>query len=313
MKSRFKHVMHEYFNFSRKDRNGLIVLSTLVVLAAIANLIVDHLDRAFVSNFPQHGELSPKTTPEAEMSSGELFLFPFDPNTVTTEQLDSINLSRYIKSNILKYREAGGRFITPADVRRIYGMTDSIFMEIEPYLLFASGNSRGDKVAEMQLSRPDKSFQTKSSVSEYQSGGRDFRENVNILRQIELNSADSAQLVSLHGIGPVYAARILKYRNLLGGFYSKSQLLEVYGISEEAFNHFSEYVFSDTLKVERLRLNFSEYTDFVRHPYFKKEHVEAILNFRQMHGPFTSEKQLLSAGLVDSATFLQVRHYITYR
>lgn len=63
MKSRFKHVMHEYFNFSRKDRNGLIVLSTLVVLAAIANLIVDHLDRAFVSNFPQHGELSPKTTP----------------------------------------------------------------------------------------------------------------------------------------------------------------------------------------------------------------------------------------------------------
>ena len=120
-------------------------------------------------------------------------------------------------------------------------------------------------------------------------------------------------LVSLHGIGPVYAARILKYRNLLGGFYSKSQLLEVYGISEEAFNHFSEYVFSDTLKVERLRLNFSEYTDFVRHPYFKKEHVEAILNFRQMHGPFTSEKQLLSAGLVDSATFLQVRHYITYR
>ncbi len=312
MKSRFKQLMHDYFDFPRKDRNGLIILGTLVVLAAIANLIIDHLDRELDRKLQQNREASDKPNPVDKMLSSELFLFPFDPNTVSAEQLDSINLSSYIKSNILKYRSAGGRFTSPADVRRIYGMTDSIFMEIEPYLLFAA-NVQNEKTTSVQTSRSDKGFEQKSSFSKHKSDEKDFDTNRAVIQPVELNSADSAQLVSLRGVGPVYAVRILKYRNLLGGFHSKSQLLEVYGISEEAYNLFSDYVFSDSLKVQRLRLNFSEYGDFIRHPYFKREHVVAILNFRQKHGPFVSEEQLLSAGLVDSVSFRRLKPYITYR
>jgi competence protein ComEA len=48
-----------------------------------------------------------------------------------------------------------------------------------------------------------------------------------VFTPVELNSADSTDLVELYGIGPVFANRILKYRDLLGGFYSVNQLLEV--------------------------------------------------------------------------------------
>ena len=41
---------------------------------------------------------------------------------------------------------------------------------------------------------------------------------------IELNSADSAALTKLYGIGPSFAKRIVKYRGELGGFISKEQI-----------------------------------------------------------------------------------------
>lgn len=130
---------------------------------------------------------------------------------------------------------------------------------------------------------------------------------------VELNSADSIELISLRGIGPVYASRILKYRDLLGGFFTTSQLVEVYGFSQESFIAISEKVTSDSLKVQKIRLNFADYGDLIRHPYFEKTHVDAILNFRRENGPFTSNSQILSAGLVDSVTYANLRPYLTCR
>jgi len=40
---------------------------------------------------------------------------------------------------------------------------------------------------------------------------------------IPINSADSVQLLPLPGIGPVYAGRIIRYRELLGGYVQTDQ------------------------------------------------------------------------------------------
>src|SRR3569833_3197280 len=52
---------------------------------------------------------------------------------------------------------------------------------------------------------------------------------------IELNSADSAKLTELKGIGPSFARRIINYRNRLGGFINKEQLKEVYGMDDDRY------------------------------------------------------------------------------
>ena len=130
---------------------------------------------------------------------------------------------------------------------------------------------------------------------------------------IELNSADSLQLISLKGVGSVFASRILKYRELLGGYYSATQLLEVYGFPEETFFSIKENVFTDTMKVEKIRINFVDFSELLRHPYLKKMHVEAILNYRQKNGPFISNDQVLKAGLIDTTTFVTLLPYLTCR
>ena len=45
--------------------------------------------------------------------------------------------------------------------------------------------------------------------------------------KVELNTADSAMLDAVRGIGPYYAKKILRYRELLGGYYSVEQLKEI--------------------------------------------------------------------------------------
>ena len=61
---------------------------------------------------------------------------------------------------------------------------------------------------------------------------------------VELNMADTTTLKKVPGIGPVFANRIVKYRNLLGGFYAVSQLREVYGIDEETIKANKEKIFN---------------------------------------------------------------------
>ncbi|NSW93088.1 MAG: helix-hairpin-helix domain-containing protein, partial [Bacteroidales bacterium] len=76
---------------------------------------------------------------------------------------------------------------------------------------------------------------------------------------LDINSSDSAQLEALPGIGPVLSARIIKYRNLLGGFTAVDQLKEVYGLPEETFNLISKRLYADTLKIRKININKARY------------------------------------------------------
>ncbi len=253
--------------------------------------------------------------------SKNLVLFVFDPNTVPEEQLDSLDLPVPVKRNLLKYRAAGGRFTRTADFRKLYGMNDSLYIKLEPFInikgypvkpagkgeihvikneLPALPTSRGVKTMEDHVAADS------STVA----GKKVLNLKVHI---VELNAADSAELTGLYGIGPVFASRIIKYRNLLGGYYSPSQLLEVYGLREETMTLIQDYVTADTSYLKPLRINFDDYRDLIRHPYLEKQHVEAILNHRSRNGPFNSVDQLRESGLLDSATFAGIKPYLTCR
>lgn len=69
---------------------------------------------------------------------------------------------------------------------------------------------------------------------------------------VELNTADTTILKKVPGIGSTFARRIMKYRELLGGFYDVSQLAEVYGIDEEVLQALAPWFIADTLHVRRL-------------------------------------------------------------
>jgi DNA uptake protein ComE-like DNA-binding protein len=129
---------------------------------------------------------------------------------------------------------------------------------------------------------------------------------------LELNLCDSAALEKLPGIGPVLSARIIKYRNLLGGYADKRQLLEVYGLPPETYDRISSQLTADTTLLVKIPINSSDYRELVRHPYLSPDEVSAILRYRQRIGRIEGWQTITRNNLVTSDKAGLLRFYISY-
>lgn len=97
---------------------------------------------------------------------------------------------------------------------------------------------------------------------------------------VELNSADTLQLQELRGIGPGFARRIVKYREKLGGYYAKEQLMEVYGFTDSLYKQVSPHVTVDASKIQKLNINELGIAELKRHPYISFFEAKAIVEYR---------------------------------
>lgn len=102
--------------------------------------------------------------------------------------------------------------------------------------------------------------------------------------KIELNTADSAELIKLYGIGPYYAVSIIKYREKLGGFAVPEQLLEVNGIDRERLEGFYDRVFADTSFITRMDLRTATEDQLAQHLYIGRYLARCIVRYRETAG-----------------------------
>jgi DNA uptake protein ComE-like DNA-binding protein len=129
---------------------------------------------------------------------------------------------------------------------------------------------------------------------------------------IELNSCDSADLDALPGIGPVLSARILKYRNLLGGYAEPVQLLEVYGLRQEVYDLFSSRLRTDTTLIKMIYVNSDSYSVMIRHPYLGPENVSSIIRYRERQGKITGWGAMVDGGMIPDEKRALLRYYLSY-
>ncbi len=226
---------------------------------------------------------------ESEKSGEELAPFPFDPNTVPADSLRMINLPGYVADNILKYRSAGGKFRVPEDIGKIYGMDSSVFRALLPYVRVAK-------------QRPD--------INERQDKQRSANKTIHTVPVIELNAADSAELMMIPGIGPAYSMRIIRYRELLGGYAHTGQLMEVYGMDSARYHTIMQYCVLDTGMVSRLDLNSVTFRELIAHPYIDRTETYAILQYREYRERIEDPGELYVNQIIEQKRFVRMAPYL---
>ncbi len=127
---------------------------------------------------------------------------------------------------------------------------------------------------------------------------------------IELNSADTNSLKSLNGIGSVFAKRIIKFRDALGGFVRKEQLLEVYGIDAEKLQAISPKVEIDISKVKRININTASVDDLRKHPYLNKKVAVSIFSRRISKGDFKDVQEVKELNFVSDSLYNKIAPYL---
>lgn len=130
--------------------------------------------------------------------------------------------------------------------------------------------------------------------------------------KIELNTADTTALMSLPGIGPVFARRIVKYRDLLGGYARKEQLLDVYGMSQERYQGMLPYIVIDTNAITKISINSATLHQLRQHPYLDYYQAKAIVNYRNSVGVIHSAQEMMMISILDETTVKKILPYIQF-
>lgn len=312
-----------YFGFSRRELNGVTVLALILLLIWGVTQIISRQSREIDSDIADRiVEIDDflKTAKESkgsvdrytygyddqnEVSEREVACFMFDPNGLPASDWKRLGLSDRQIQMIKNYEAKGGRFRTKEDLARIYAIDEADYARLEPYIKIKQANSTqpSDKQAsQYSAAGPD----TSPTLS-----GQFVRRTESTNLYIDLNDADSLELQYLPGIGPVFASRIVRFRELLGGFHHVTQLLDVYGFDSVRFAALEKLVYVDTTKVQKIPLNTADYQRFRDHPFISHKLANAIVQYRKQHGPYRSVGDLLRIAIMEDQIFCKIAPYLT--
>ena len=220
---------------------------------------------------PQLNENLSATDPSSENNN----LFVFDPNSVTKEQLIKLGFPEKTANTFLNYRNKGAHFNKKEDLKKVYGISNELYTKLEHYILVDGENKKEN-----------------AFVQQEPKGNQSAHQKDKQIKVVELNTVDSVGLLPLPGIGPGYAKRILKYRSLLGGFYSTDQLKEVYGFTDSLFQVIKNYVKVDASLITKLDINTEDFKKLNAHPYISYEETKTIFDYRRKNGAITKIEHL---------------------
>ncbi|MCL2074559.1 MAG: helix-hairpin-helix domain-containing protein [Marinilabiliaceae bacterium] len=272
----------DFFSFSRKEQNGIIVLLIIVVLLIVLRIILPKLFSSSGEIVSELGEQYFIITPTQEVKDFKAVAqkkeIPiFDPNKVTPEFLISIGIKKRVADNWFNYLQKGGFFNSPEDVSKIYGMDSNLMAALIPYMIVTEKPTpknifeKPEIIAKMYV---DSLLLTeKQPIQRFISKAKDFI--------IEINSADTSELMLLKGIGPVLSRRIVYYRKQLGGFVLPTQLLEIEGILPKVLEDNAENITINTDLIIPLNVNKASIRQLRDHPYLDFYKAKAIVDERK--------------------------------
>jgi len=140
----------------------------------------------------------------------------------------------------------------------------------------------------------------------------DARPNRRTAMLVSLEKADSATLEKMPGIGPILSARIIKYRDKLGGFYEVDQLREVYGLSDSVFIEIAPLLRLSGNNIKKIDINSASEEELRKHPYIQWKLAKQLIKFREAHGLFEVAKDLEEIWGLDSDKLKKLIPYLVF-
>ena len=292
----------------------LLVLTTMAILhffprpdTPSATIVTDSLRTDFATYQTQQDSIrKAEWKKKYPRDTIELRMQIFDPNTADSCTLVHLGLKKWQVSNMLKYRAKGGRYRKPEDLKKLYGMTDSLFLALQPYIMIDTLAIDHFRDSIRQSQRDTSAI---DSVPRYVSHKRDTILN--------LRTADTTELKMIRGIGSYRAKQIIRYRNLLGGFASVEQLRDIPPLqplltdsltADSLLSHF----YIDTVIINPLYINRMNVERLQRHPYLSFEQAKAIYELRRKKIHLDNIEQLQRLDCFTDEQLQQLLPYLNF-
>ncbi|MBQ8458341.1 MAG: helix-hairpin-helix domain-containing protein [Prevotella sp.] len=287
------------------NHNDRLVLIAAVIVGVLALVGIYWVGAP--SHIPQKGEerkdrYVPYAATESQHTVEE---FPFDPNTADSSQLLRLGLQPWQVRNIYRYRAKGGIYRKKEDFARLYGLTVKDYRRLEPYIHISADYQPASTLFKNSApSLPGRGKKDSPSHASPFPPHYKIREGEHVV----LNTADTAMLQKVPGIGPYYAKEIARYGRRLGGYVNVDQLDEIDQFPQSA----KKYFVIAQAAPRKLNVNKLTLEQLRRHPYINYYQAKAITDYRRLYGPIKSLKDLrLSTDFTD-ADIRRLEPYVEY-
>jgi DNA uptake protein ComE-like DNA-binding protein len=285
------------FGFSRRETNGFLILMPLLLIILFSQPVYEMIIQKGPGDFSHERHVLDSLVALLEKDTLQVSdslarrEFPFDPNTATQTELRTLGFKEEIIRRMMNYRAKGGTFRVKSDLLKIYGMDTASF-------------KRTFDLIQLPASRNLVSFSRDHASPKRTTIQRDSL--------FDINTVDSVTLLRINGIGPVLSARIVRYRQKLGGFISKSQLSEVYGLDSTVVGRLAASCFINAeFDVRKLNINVLDEAALSDHPYLSRSEAKAIVAYRFQHGNYQTIQDIHKIHSIEEKTIRKIEPYLT--
>jgi len=311
---KWKEFLRDYLVFTRKERIGLLIVILLIVGIWIFPKVLRPgrpktipsdtswitAARTLVRNTSDSDEppdsvdnLAYNKSLAEHSNESKTQLFYFDPNALTLDGWKKLGVREKTIVVIQNYLRKGGHFYKAQDLKKIYGIRPDEYIRLEPYVRFTTGSREGPSPVERVESNKE-SYSVKPKYA-----------------TVDVNTADTSAFVALPGIGYKLASSIVNLRDKLGGFYSIEQISETYGLADSTFQKIKPFLKLETGPVKKFNINTATKDEMKSHPYIRWNLANAIVEYRNQHGDFSSLDDLRKISLITGAVFDKIKFYVT--
>jgi competence protein ComEA len=311
----------EYLSFTRKERVGIIAVVLIMLIypcipfiyaifyqsktddhkvfekeIAELNLMEQDSSKDFTyRNYAADNHYNKPSEKNYYSTGAKGELFYFDPNTISADDWVRLGVREKTANTIRNYISKGGRFYKPEDIAKIWGLHEDEVKRLLPYVRIEAKPAPG--------------------YNKYPDFGKNktYEKPTYNIVPVDVNYSDTAAFIALPGIGSKLAARIVAFREKLGGFYKAAQVAETYGLPDSTFQKIKSRLVIGNSNVKKLNINTATVDELKAHPYLRYNIANAIVQYRTQHGSFADVSDIKKIMMITDEVYGKAAPYLSVK
>ena len=292
----------DFLYYSNSDRRSIVIIALIAVV--LVGVLV-------VSAPKSGGDAAVEADADSTEQTAPVALHEFDPNTVDSLSLIGFGLAPKQVQTFLRYRRAGAVFRPSESRAKVYGLPAEDVSRLQPYVRIAPEYAERSKPVyyERETVR-QKSASNGSARGNGAEQKLNYPEKFDRLTKVDPNTADTALLQRIPGVGTWISRNIVEQRKRLGGFHAVEQLLEVKYFSPELLEWFE--VDTLTAKIEKISINTASFQRLNSHPYIAYEQARDLLRYIRLYGRIADIDALRRTGIFTEDELMRLQPYLQF-
>lgn len=273
--------LKSHFKFNKQERSGIFFLLLFLIIVQVVFFLyqTNKYKNSNLLTVDSATQIRIDSLKAASMQTDSVRIFPFNPNFITDYRGYTFGMSVEEIDRLHNFR-AGDKFVnSKEEFQNVTKVSDSLLNKISLYFKFPEWTKNN---IENRKPRVVQSFNPSNKTN-------------NTAEKLDLNSATAIELQRINGIGDKLSARIIKFRDRLGGFLIDGQLYDVYGLKPEVVDRtLLEFTVIDRPKIERINLNEASVEELSQLIYIQKDVAQRIIYYRNLNGGINSLNELIN-------------------